>query len=191
MKDKLSTLLDGELDEGLDAPLFENLKRTPGTRAEWDAWCLIGDVLRGDQCGAVDFTARVMARLDDEPTVLAPVLRPPARERNALRESLMPLAASVMGVAAVGWVAHTLWSAEQTAGLEVAAVPLVQVAERPLAVVAPAAAVVEFRQAAQASQGDPHREYVFVHQAMTGGGPLPGAVQYVRTVSDLRREGGR
>lgn len=33
---------------------------------------------------------------------------------------------------------------------------------------------------------DSMREYVFAHQGLARGGPLPAGVQYVRTVSDQR-----
>ncbi len=183
MKDKLSTLLDGSLDEHSMAVVFDSLRRDPAARDDWNTWCLIGDVLRGEQGGSPDFVARVMAEVEQEPVVFAPAQAAGSAGRRSMWQAVMPLAASVMGVAAVGWVAHTL-SAQDAARVEVAAAPVVQLAER-------SPNVVEFRQAAQALQGDPHREYVFVHQAMTGGGPIPGAVQYVRTVSDVRQEAGR
>ena len=34
------------------------------------------------------------------------------------------------------------------------------------------------------SVGESHREYVFVHQALSGSGPMPGVTQYVRTVAE-------
>lgn len=178
MKDKLSALLDGELGEELRHPVFNALKQDSSLRTDWEAYCLIGDALRGDRDGGADFVGRVMAGLDAEATVLTPVARPPSAANSPYWRSLMPLVASLMGVAAVGWVAHTLYS---TPGEPVS-----------LASSLPArAASAEVQSAAirPVSAGrevvDPHREYVFVHQAMTGGGPISGAIQNVRAVSDV------
>ncbi|THF67175.1 anti-sigma 24 factor [Pseudothauera nasutitermitis] len=195
MKDKLSTLLDGGLDEPAMNAMFDTLRRDPSAREDWNTYCLIGDVLRGEHGGPEGFVDRVMAVIEDEPVVFVPALAASAERRRGLWQSMMPLAASVMGVTAVGWVAYTLSAQDAAVRPEVAVVtvpgasssavlPVAQAAERS------APNVVEFRAAPQALN-DPHREYVFVHQAMSGGGPIPGAVQYVRSVSDVRAEGGR
>jgi sigma-E factor negative regulatory protein RseA len=181
MKDKLSTLLDGSLDEHSMAAMFDTLKRDPSARRDWDTWCLIGDVLRGEQGGSQDFVSRVMAEVEREPVVFAPARAAASGARRSVWQSVMPVAASLMGVAAVGWVAHTI-SSQDAGGVELAVVSAPVVEQQ--------ASVVGLRQDARATTPDPHREYVFAHQAMSGG-PLPGAVQYVRTVSELQPEAGR
>jgi hypothetical protein len=52
---------------------------------------------------------RVMVSLDDEPTLLAPGVPAAGLAQRGLVHRLMPLAASVMGVAAVGLVAASLY----------------------------------------------------------------------------------
>lgn len=177
MKDGMSAFFDGDLDPHASAQLLDSLRRDPRLAAKWDEYCLIGDALRGECAGSSDFTARVMAGLEDEPVVLAPV-HVRSAGRGGLARSLLPIAASVMGVLAVGWVAHTLSSQPSggvsMAGLGGARVETVALRPQPVA---------------SAVSGDGHREYVFVHQAMNGGGPLPGAIQYVRTVSASQGEG--
>jgi len=181
MNDKLSALLDGDLDEQSIRPVLDSVRRDPSVRIDWDAYCIIGDVLRGDREGSPDLVARVMTAIDEEPTLLAPP-RVPERPANAGRwRALLPLAASVMGVVAVGWVAQTLYSQPGEASQLAGAVERVRVSESVPAAVRPVASAVE----------DPHREYVFAHQAMTAGGPIPGAVQYVRTISIVGQDGGR
>lgn len=184
MKDKLSALMDGELGDELRRPVFDALKQSYSLRTDWETYCLIGDALRGEQACKADFVARVMAGLDGEVTLLAPAAPRPQAVQAGYWRSLMPLAASLMGVAAVGWVAHALYS--EPAGLArvassaggAAKVADVQMASvRPVSV-APIAA-------------DPHREYVFIHQTMTGGGPISGAIQNVRAVSDVRQDAAR
>jgi sigma-E factor negative regulatory protein RseA len=181
MKDKLSTLLDGSLDEESMAAMFDLLKRDPSARREWDTWCLIGDVLRGEQGGSPDFVARVMDAVEREPVVFAPARAAASEARRSVWRAMLPVAASVMGVAAVGWVAHTI-SSQERGGVELAT--------SPAAVVEQQVSVAGVRGQARTVAVDPHREYVFAHQAMSGG-PLPGAVQYVRTVSELQPESGR
>lgn len=183
MKDRLSALLDGELGDELRRPVFDALKQDTKLRTDWSTYCLIGDTLRGDHACAPDFVSRVMADLDDEVTVLAPRAAPPQAARAGYWRSLMPLAASLMGVAAVGWVAHAMYSDTADPALVTASAPRSQSAEVQVAAVRPVSV--------NPVAADPHREYMFVHQAMTGGGPIPGAIQHVRAVSDVRQDGAR
>ncbi len=181
MKDRLSALLDGDLDEHAMRPVFDDLRRDPNLRLEWDAYCLIGDVLRGEHDGSPDFVGKVMAGLSAEPTVMAPRAAAESAPRSGLVHSVMPIAASVMGVAAVGLVAATLYSGD-------AAGPSPVVAG---SVVASSQAVAADRRDVKLVADDPFREYVFAHQGVSGGGAMPGAIQYVRTVSELRQDSAR
>src|SRR5690554_6346270 len=101
MKEKLSAFVDGELDAATTDAVLRSLGAAPDMRERWDAYCLIGDAMRGDARGNADLVSRVMIRLDEEPTVLAPAASE-GRSETLFGRSLMPIAASVMGVAAVG-----------------------------------------------------------------------------------------
>ena len=182
MKDKLSALLDGDLDQQFTGAVLDSIRRDRSLRVDWDAYCAIGDVIRGDRDGAPGFVGRVMASIDQQPTLLAPLKpdRHSATQRAAWRK-LMPLAASVMGVAAVGLVASTLYGGAES-GAQLAAAPRIPVTE---------SVPVSVRTASPAPSIDPHREYLFAHQAMTGGGPISGAIQHVRAVSDVRQDSAR
>lgn len=173
MKDQLSALLDGDLDDSSSGAVFDSLRRDPAMRERWSTYCLIGDTIRGESAGSVDLSARVMEQIRVEPTLLAPAaIERQAGERGGRRPSLMSIAASVMGVVAVGWVAMSVYP-EVDSGVGVASARLQAV--EPVGLQASVLASFD--------QSDPHRKYVFVHQAMNGGGPIPGALQYVRTVS--------
>ena len=116
MKEKLSAMMDGELADELQAHLGR-LRADPELRAAWDIYHLIGDSLRGQVSPAI--APRVISRLRDEPTVLAP---PPAR-RTAARIGWygMYAAASLAAVAIVAWTAFPGWHSEsQLAGNAVA-----------------------------------------------------------------------
>lgn len=181
MKEKLSAILDGDIDEASFDPVLDSLRQSPDLRDRWDTYCLIGDALRGEAAGGTDMVVRVMAGLDAEPTVLMPASALASRSQRFFGRSLMPIAASVMGVAAVGMVAFTLYPNAPDS----APVPGMVASQAVQEVVAarPEAATI-----AAVDAEDAHRQYMFVHQAMSGGGPIPGAVHYVRTVSDVRGE---
>ncbi len=181
MKDRLSALLDGDLDEQAMRPVFDGLRRDPNLRLEWDAYCLIGDVLRGEHEAGPDFVGKVMAGLSAEPTVVAPGVQSESAPRSGLLHSVMPIAASVMGVAAVGLVAATLYPGDAAGPSPIVANPVVA-SSQPTAV---------DRRDVKLVADDPFREYVFAHQGVSGGGGMPGAIQYVRTVSELRQDSAR
>ena len=178
MKDKLSALIDGDLDENTMRPVFDRLRRDDLLRKDWEAYCLIGDHIRGDGAGPLDFVDRVMAGLEAEPTVLAPAASTATAARRAALQALMPIAASVMGVAAVGLVAATLYS--QDAAVAPASVAVQRISAQPL--LAASAQMRDLTGGTRVQADDPMREYVFAHQGVSGG-PMPAAVQYVRTVS--------
>jgi sigma-E factor negative regulatory protein RseA len=76
MKSQLSALIDGELDIQDSAHLITSAKTGGELKNCWAHYHLIGDALRGDVgLGGVnihhDFSNRVMAALEAEPTVLA------------------------------------------------------------------------------------------------------------------------
>ena len=46
MKDKVSALLDGDLDEQATRAVFDGLRRDPDLRRDWETYCLIGEIGR-------------------------------------------------------------------------------------------------------------------------------------------------
>ncbi len=77
-QEQISALVDNELsDQHVDLALAA-MRQADG-RAAWDVYHQIGDILRSDDMAnefSPDFTARLMARLDAEPTIMAPQARP-------------------------------------------------------------------------------------------------------------------
>lgn len=73
IQEQISAFADGELaDDQVDA-LLTVLRGREG-RSAWDAYHQIGDVLRSDDLAldmSPDFSARLTARLEQEPTILA------------------------------------------------------------------------------------------------------------------------
>jgi len=76
-REQISALADGELpDDHVDVALAA-LRREQG-KADWDIYHQIGDVLRSDDMDvnlSPGFAARLSARLDAEPAIVAPVSR--------------------------------------------------------------------------------------------------------------------
>jgi len=179
MKEKVSALLDGALDDDASSRILESLRRDGALRREWENYCLIGDLLREDEALPSDFTVNVMRCLDEEPTVLAPPVRSEAG--RVLARRFMPIAASVMGVAAVAWVAVSLnRTGQDSLSVAAARVPAVAMAT-------PSSGAAAVHGGSEPTE----REYLFAHQTMAPSAAMPGVALYVRTVSDARTAGER
>lgn len=196
MKERLSALMDDALDERSAAPLLERLRSDHEVARAWHTYHLIGDSMRGDADLDANLVDVVMSRIETEPAVLAPQPRR-AGSNSRLRWSL-PLAASVMGVAAVAWVSQSL--NQQTAPAEsVASGSPSLAAGASIAQPAPVAAVAPSGPAARTPalgvaipvQVTFAREYLIAHQAYSPGAKMSGVAQYVRSVSESRDEPAR
>lgn len=99
--EKISQLMDGELEAQECNVHIRRLAADGQLARRWDQYHLIRDVLRAEAGTRVDLVASVRARLEAEPTVLAPRRRlPEVAARIAL-----PIAAAVAGVVVGGWLA--------------------------------------------------------------------------------------
>lgn len=156
MTEKLSALMDGELDEFETAAALARLRSSEDYRQHWSDYHLIGDALRGASALQIDLTARVMESLIDEPVVLAPSLR---SSRTSTLPRTLALAASVAGVTIVATLA---WSGRPGAVPEVAQIP------------------VEAQVPTQLT-GANLQAYLVAHQ--THAPSAQGAAHYVKTVS--------
>lgn len=174
MKSEISALLDGELAPDAAERVINTLRQQADLRREWETYHLIGDALRRSPALSPHFSDRVMACLAREPTVLAP----PRAKSGVLRFAL-PLAASVMGVGTVAWVALS-FNAPQPVRVAAALPTSQQAAQTP----APKLA------AAQVSR-EALKGYLVAHEAHSPGGRIQGVAPYVRTVSEMRQDNGR
>ncbi|MBT0961390.1 sigma-E factor negative regulatory protein [Denitromonas iodatirespirans] len=173
MKERISALLDGDVDAQAMEPVLGSVRASADVRRQWDRYCLIGDALRGEVDLSQDLTARVMARLEDEPTVLVPVaLRRNETPRPSWRK-LMPLAASVAGVAVVGWLAFPVASDSPA---NTAAIQMARMTPAPMAT-----KVV----ADDKRDNEPLRAYLFAHQSLSNQGAIPAVAPFVRTVAEV------
>jgi sigma-E factor negative regulatory protein RseA len=166
MTKELSALLDGELELHEGPSLWATMKTKPHLRETWQTYKLIGDALRDEGNLAGDITGNVMRGLHDEPIVVAP--RPV--QARTWSNAVMAMAASVAGIAVVGWLAVVQQSPSGEA--------TIAQANRP-----PAAVVVS----PVPPQG--MQEYMLAHQANAPGLHLQGGTEHIRTVSAVAGNG--
>jgi len=100
--ERLSALVDGELDEQEYQATVVELLAYGENRKTWGRYHLIGDTLKRNLPKGMDyhFSSRVMAALEDEPTVLAPPS--PVKSSWGQRAAGLAVAASVAVVAVLG-----------------------------------------------------------------------------------------
>jgi sigma-E factor negative regulatory protein RseA len=158
--ERISALIDGELEDDELAREVKRLEEDPEWRSAWDAYHLIGDVLRGQGQLTEHVVERVSVRLTSEPTVLAPK---PRRTALLARRVALPIAASVVGVAVVAWLAVFNDPRSTQPALFADAEQSV-------------AAVVE-------PAGPTMNEYLMAHQQFSPSTAMQGVGSYVRTVS--------
>lgn len=167
MKENLSAFIDNELDERFSQQVLDRLHADGDLRDEFALQVMIGDALRGDIGFDARFTAAVMSRLDDEPTVLAPIAQ---RVRPEAQRLWMPAAAAVAGVALVSWLGLDLMSAD--APVQLAVLP----EQAPVTVTA------------SASVEAPLRAYLVAHHGYSPTGSMQGVALYARGVSDIQTD---
>lgn len=185
MKEALSALIDGDIRSDDVQAHLNRLKTDAELRRVWDTYYLIGDALRGDisptLCG------RVAARLEAEPTVLAPRSRGSALQRAAWYS--LSAAAGVAAVALVVWTAfpglRTVPQLASNPAATIGAVNPVADAMTAVAVGVPATGTDPRLTAAEV------QDYLFAHQSYSHSSALQGVAPYARTVSDERELGKR
>lgn len=172
MKERLSELIDGEVSAEDIGEQLRRLKSDGQLRGCWDIYHLIGDALRGHVCPEI--APRVVARLREEPTVLAPTRQ--AGSRPPLARYAISAAAGIAAVALVVWTAAPLWRVDQ------------RIAAAPTETVSPSASVAaDATQPAVPVTSAEVENYLLAHQPYSHTSAMQGIAPYVRTVGDERR----
>lgn len=167
MKRVISALLDNELEQTETDHVFDELWRDVELRQTWFVYHMIGDTLRQTHACSCDLSVRVMDELEEEPIVLVPAR---IKQQSKFTRIAKPLAAAVMGAAAVGWVALSL-NGSTPIRLAQRTLPSDEVALNP----------------GQSESQNNLQEYVLAHQAHTHGYGIQGIAPYVRSVSEIRQ----
>jgi len=191
--EQISALVDDELDAAEAQQGVSSLLQDTELLDRWGHYHLISDAIRNNLPARVDdqFASRVMAAIDQEPTVLAPPRKPAARSSGlGQKVAGLAIAASVAAVAVLG--VQTLYREDPSAPLAAAQ----QMAQAPVR-----APVVQVA-ASAGTQGNvnipahipPHfdarlHKYLVNHSQLAAQGGIQGAIPYARFVAypDVRR----
>ena len=187
--DKISELMDGELDTRRAREQVARMNQNEELLHCWDAFHLVGDVMRGEHVLPRGFTRKLSARLAKEPTVLAP-------HRSALRRIAtytLSAAASLSAIAVVGWLAFFNNPLVPQTDIARAPVPIVSAAAPSLAKapvpIVPAAA--PSAQLANVPSDGKMSEYLIAHQEFSPSTAIQGLAPYIRSVSSTQQAQGR
>ena len=163
MKERISALMDGELEGHAAEEAIGSLRGEGEALESWRMYHLISDGLRQTTMLSAGFTARVSQRLAEEPTVLAPGRIP---GRTPVQRIAYAGAAIAAALGLVSWLAFGPQPE----------VPRTQMAISPAPSVAMTPVTVQLTSSAN--------DYLLAHQGFSPRVSLQGMVPYVRTVSE-------
>lgn len=156
MDERISRLMDGEVD-GIEAETAFRVLKNREAVAAWECYHVIGDTLRRSGAPTPGFAQRFAARLEAEPTILAP------RTHHAPRLPFVwAAAATVAAVTVVGWVAVSALD-PQSIAVAKAREAVVAVAARPKSQLSP--------------------DYLMAHQEYSPTAQMPGLAANLRPVA--------
>ena len=176
--ERISILLDGEMDRAEAIAAIAALCADPALRRHWHELHRVGDALRSDEVAASDseaFCARVAAVISAEPTVLAPRA---VHASSGARRYWMPGLAVAASAAAVAFIAVPLMRAPETVSIAKNATPAqlstVDVgAQKSLPTIANARGL-----------NPSFSPYLAAHRELTGNSVVPRAAVYLRSSED-------
>jgi len=161
MKQNISILMDGELCGDEAEVLLGKIKAHPEARQEWLTYHLIGDALRQPDYIPGDLQAGIFARLQTEPTVLAPH----GKRSSKAGFVAMSAVASIMAMAFLAWLSVQIdyepVRQQPSAALRNASLPL----------------------ASSLPANDNVNDYLLAHHEFSPATDLRGAASYIRTVA--------
>lgn len=177
MKNKVSELMDGELDTQEAAALITGLKRGNNLRDDWEAYHLIGDALRDSSKLSINLTQQVSKRLETEPVILAPYTSKYLTKPFRRKMVGLSIAASLV-IMVTGWLSmYALHQPQQTlvadnAGMEKMASPIHVINASP------------YSKYAYPIEPDEIDDYLYVHGEFSPGTAARGlSTRYVRPVT--------
>ncbi|HEU0188228.1 MAG TPA: sigma-E factor negative regulatory protein [Gallionellaceae bacterium] len=173
MKERISTLMDGELYEDEATALLGNLKSDAEAQQDWRAYHLIGDVLRQPDHISRDITPALRVRLREEPAVLAPRVR----INKKIGYIAMSAAASVSALAVVVWMAMQIQT--EPSGLALQQVPPASLGNAQVAGAMSGKLAAAQGKAINKDMDD----YLVAHQEVSPSTEMAGGTTYIHTVA--------
>lgn len=186
MNEKLSALMDSELAANEVSPLVKALKADAALIQTWHVYHVVGDSLRKLPLLSPGFSADMMTRLGQEPTILAP--RYSSRPSPLPARVAMPLAASLAAVSLVGLLSWQILKINREPGLPVIAQASPQLRT------APAAQTVASLTPATVAKLPPRvvfataasNSYLLAHQEFSPSTGVEGFPAYARALSEAQ-----
>ena len=180
MKDKISALMDGELDSIDVADTISQIKESEELRKEWSTYHLIGDILRQPEMSTPDISLKIRNEVDIESIVLT---RDIPKEKNSQVFAFAIAASMVAAVAAVTWMGGQTMNRPLTDEPSLQAVIKNEFAE-PTVTTDPVLAQKEEPKTDKLVLQDPApirlNDYMFAHGEFTA---IRGVSPYMRTVA--------
>ena len=176
--ERISVLLDGEMDRAEAAAAITALCADPALRRHWHELHRAGDALRSHEVAATDaisFCARVAAAISAEPTVLAPR---PARTSPGLRRYWIPGLAVAASAAAVALIAVPLMRTSETATIAKSSLPS-HIAAVDVAAPKPLPTIANAR-----GLNPSFNPYLAAHRELIGNSVVPRAAVYLRSAEE-------
>ena len=173
--ERISVLLDGEMDRTEAAATIAALCADPALRRHWHELHRAGDALRSHEVAASDaqdFCTRVAAAIGAEPTVLAPRA---AKASSGLRRYWVPGLAVAASAAAVAFIAVPLMPPSDPASLAKNSAPA-EVATADAAAQKPLSTI-----AAARGLSPSFNPYLAAHRELIGNSVVPRATVYLRS----------
>ena len=193
-EEKLSALVDGELEHRQIDALLARVREDDELRARWASYHLISDALHNNLSQGVelDISRRVSAAIEKEPVIFAPVWQRLRPSRRLIKQAAgAAVAASVTAVALLGaqWVNLGPGAMVADGGLQ----PTAQVAVVTPAQQGSSATLVSLD---QQGSGDGNEQawaqsldsYVVNHNEYAGSTGMHGVLPYARLVSYESRQ---
>jgi negative regulator of sigma E activity len=177
--ERISSLVDGELDRAEAEALVSSLCADAALLQKWRELHRVGDALRSTEVAVFDdskFCARVSALISTEPTVLAPRRSSGA---HSVRRYWVPGIAVAASIAAIGFVAVPLLRAPEPVALAQKVAPA--------AALETAAAEPARRAPAAITNARALDAYFSAHRELTGGSAMPRATAYLRPIASEDR----
>jgi sigma-E factor negative regulatory protein RseA len=175
MKERLSAFVDGEFESRELQAYLARIKSDAELRGAWNTYHMIGDALRGNI--RPDLASLVVARLRDEPTMLAPRQITPVFRRVGWYA--LSAAAGVAAVTLVVWTALPVRQTETQATAKSESIELARSA--PVATVSVPTVEVDASLSSAAVEN-----YLYAHQTYSHASAMQGVAPYARTIAEER-----
>lgn len=172
MKQEISGLMDGELDQDAAKAVIARLKHEEELKNTWSDYHLIGDALRQNATLLPGFIERLSEKLGQEPAILAPR----RTKIQKIKLAALSIAASLAAVAMVGWVVLQNYT---------------ETPKENLAATQPTSAQAMLASLPRYPFNSNVNEYLLAHQEFSPITTMQGVASYARTVSDEGKEASR